>query len=163
MDRNGKLDLISRFERSYEVIEDLLEGLPDEALKFKPRVDGAWSINDFLVHFLDADTSLNFRARLSIAEPGAGAPVWDEEAWHAALRYDAQDGRACLSLAKGIRSFLASTLRSLVDEDWSRWHFVHSREGRMEFLDLIGHYRDHVAFHAALIKRNRDAWKIAKA
>lgn len=161
MNRNEKLDLIAKFGNSYKIIEDLIEGLPDEALKFKPPVEGAWTINDFLVHFLDADTSLNFRARLSIAEPGANAPVWDEEAWYSKLRYDAQDGRACLALAKGIRLFLAATLRALVDDDWSSWHFIHSREGRMDFIDLLGHYRDHVAFHAALIKRNRDAWKNA--
>jgi hypothetical protein len=159
MTRDEKLELAAKIEGSYRAIEELIEGLPPEALRFKPPIEGAWSINDFLVHFLDADVSLNFRARISIAEPGAAAPAWDEEAWQGTLRYDAQDGRACLTLAKGIRSFLASTMRALADEDWSSWHFIHSSKGRMGFVDLVGVYRDHVAFHAALIKRNRDAWK----
>ncbi len=159
MTKAEKLDLISKFESSYDLVDELIKGLSDEALRFAPPLPNAWSIHDFLVHFLDADTSLCFRVRGAIAEPGIAAPVWEEELWHERLHYEAEDGRRCLELAKGLRTFIAASLRALVDEDWSRYHFTHATKGKMSLEELLGMYREHVTFHVSLIKRNKDAWK----
>ncbi len=159
MTRNEKLDLISKFETAYTLVDELIAGLSDEALRFAPALPDAWSIHDFLVHFLDADTSLCFRIRGAIAEPGIAAPVWEEELWHGRLHYEVEDGRRCLELAKGLRSFVAASLRALVDEDWSKFFFTHSVRGKLDLLALLEMYREHVTFHVPLIKRNRDAWK----
>ncbi|HET7838693.1 MAG TPA: DinB family protein [Rectinemataceae bacterium] len=159
MTRAEKLDLISKFESSYDLVEELISGMSDEALRFAPPIPDAWSIHDFLVHFLDADNSLCFRVRGAIAEPGIEAPVWDEDRWHANLHYEAEDGRRCLELAKGLRRFLAASLRSLVDDDWSGYFFNHPTRGRMDLEAVLAMYREHVAFHVSLIKRNREAWK----
>jgi hypothetical protein len=163
MTREEKLDLIGKFESAYSVVDGLISNLSDEALHFVPDIKDAWSINDFLVHFLDADANLNFRLRGAVAEPGIAAPVWDEEAWHATLHYDDQNGRRCLELAEGMRAFFAQTLRSLVDEDWTKFYFAHPTRGKMDLTALIGTYRDHVAFHVALIKRNIEAWVSRKS
>jgi len=158
MTREEKLDLIKKFESAYSAVDDMISKLPDEALRFVPPIEDAWSINDFLVHFLDADANLSFRIRGAVAEPGVAAPAWEEEAWHASLRYGETDGKRCLELAKGLRAFFGQTLRALVDEDWSKFFILHSTRGRMELADILATYRDHVAFHATLIKRNREAW-----
>ena len=100
-----------------------------EELKFVPPILDAWSVNDFLVHFLDADVSLAFRARAAIAEPGKAVPLWEEEDWHDALRYDDEDGLACLALAKGIAAYHRRSLRSVVQADWSSFFIVHPVEG----------------------------------
>jgi len=159
MTREEKLALIGDFESAYGLVEKMLTGLPGEALRFVPPIEGAWSVNDFLVHLLDADANLVFRVRGAVAEPGVVAPVWDEEAWHAKLRYGAEDGLSCIALASGLRSFIATGLRALVDEDWSGFWISHPARGRMELAGLLEMYRGHVAFHAPLIKRNIDAWK----
>jgi len=159
MNREEKLDLIAKFESAYGVVEETIKDLPNEALLFVPPIEDAWSINDFLVHFLDADANLNLRLRGAIAEPGIATPAWDEEAWHARLHYEAQDGKRCLELAKGIRSFLGRALRSVVDEDWGAFYFTHPVKGKTELSALLASYRDHVAFHVALIRRNREAWQ----
>jgi hypothetical protein len=158
MTKEAKLELIADFEDGYSLVDKLIEGIGSEEMKFVPPQRDAWSINDFLVHFLDADVSLCFRVRSAIAEPGKAVPVWEEEAWHDALRYDDQDGLACLALAKGLRAFAGKGLRSVVDEDWSSYSIIHPARGRLELEQLIEMYRQHIVFHLPLIKRNRLAW-----
>ena len=163
MTKAEKLALIEDFESGYSRVEELCIGIGTDELRFAPPVRDAWSINDFLVHFLDADVSLAFRVRTAIAEPGNSVPVWEEETWHDNLHYDAEDGLACLALAKGIRAFLATGLRSVVEADWSSFCIAHPSRGRMELNTLIEAYQQHIVFHLPLIKRNRLSWQKREA
>jgi hypothetical protein len=158
MTREEKLVLIDSFVSAYSSVDELLENVGQEELLFVPPIRDAWSINDFLVHFLDADQSLAFRMRTAIAEPGKAVPVWEEEAWHDRLHYEAEHGPTCLSLAKGIRAFLGACLRSVVDEDWDGFYIMHPVRGKMAILDLIEAYQQHIVFHQPLIRRNMRAW-----
>jgi hypothetical protein len=159
MTHEERISSIAGFESIYGKVDELIEGASDEELAFVPDLPDAWSINDFLVHFLDADLSLAFRLRSAIAESGAAVPVWDENAWHDSLAYAAEDGRACLSLAKGLRSFMAVSLRARVEEDWSAFFIEHPSRGKLNLDDLVAMYQEHIVFHLPLIRRNRRAWK----
>jgi hypothetical protein len=159
MTREEKLERISAFETSYSRVDELIAGMDREELLFVPTIRDAWSVNDFLVHFLDADVSLAFRVRTAIAEPGKAVPVWEEEAWHDFLRYEDEDGPSCLGLAKGIRSYLAVSLRSVVDADWSSFSIMHPAKGMLGLAELLEMYDEHIVFHLPLIKRNRRAWR----
>lgn len=159
MTHDEKLERISAFETGYSRVDELIRGICRDELLFIPPVRDAWSVNDFLVHFLDADLSLAFRIRTAIAEPGKAVPVWEEEAWHDSLRYDDEDGLSCLALAKGIRSYLAVCLRSAIDADWSELSIAHPSKGRLALAELIEMYEQHIAFHLPLIRRNRRAWR----
>jgi hypothetical protein len=154
-----RLDLIGKFESAYSVVEGMVKGLSGSDLRFIPPVDEAWSINDFLVHFLDADNSLAFRIRIAVAEPGFAIPAWDEEAWRERLRYGEEDGPSCLGEAIALRRRLAAFLRRIADEDWGGFYVEHPKRGRIELSALLELYRDHVAFHVPLIKRNLEALK----
>jgi hypothetical protein len=158
MTKEEKLELIKSFESGYDRVEELVSGLGAEELRFVPPIQDAWSINDFLVHFLDADISLAFRARTAMAEPGKNVPVWEEESWHDSLHYDDEDGIACLSLAKGIRRYLCAGFRSVVSADWAGFFIFHPSKGRMELDAIIAMYEQHIAMHMPLIKRNKQAW-----
>jgi hypothetical protein len=159
MTQEEKLEKIKVFESAYAKVDELISGEGPEALAFVPNLADAWSINDFLVHFLDADLSLAFRLRSAIAESGTGVPVWDENAWHDALAYGEEDGRACLALAKGIRAFVAVTLRFRADEDWSAFFVEHPSKGKMDLAALVDLYEQHVTFHLPLIRRNLRAFR----
>jgi len=163
MTRDEKLDLIGKFENAYRVIDELIEGIPEEGLRFVPALSEAWSINDHLAHILDADTVVYFRLRVAIAEPGYEIPVWNEEAWCAKLCYGAEDGKRCIELAKGLRSTVASSLRALIDEEWTSYWIKHPSRGRIRLEELLEAYRDHVAFHVPFIKRNRDAFRVRES
>ncbi len=158
-----KGELIDGFASGYSRVDELIEGIGSEELRFIPPIRDAWSINDFLVHFLDADLSLAFRLRASIAEPGKEVPVWEEGDWHDSLHYGEEDGLVCLKQAKGIRAFVTRTLRAVVDSDWSSFFIIHPVKGRMELNALVEMYQQHIIFHLPLIKRNRQAWKTRTA
>jgi hypothetical protein len=157
MTKNEKLDLIAAFESGYAPVEELVAGMGESELKFVPPIHEAWSINDFLLHFLDAEISVAFRVRSAIAEPGKAVPLWEEEAWHDTLHYETEDGLACLSLAKGLRSYVAVCLRSVVEADWEGYSIVHPTKGRMSLRAIIESYVQHIAFHLPLIRRNIQA------
>ena len=163
MTREKKSELISSFESGYSLVDELIADIDREELLFVPPLQDAWSINDFLVHFLDADQSLAFRLRTAIAEPGKAVPIWEEEAWHDRLHYDDEDGPTCLALAKAIRAFLAVSLRSIVDAEWGESFIMHPVKGKLTLFDLIETYQQHIAFHLPLIRRNRRAWSEHRA
>jgi hypothetical protein len=155
----GKSGLIDAFATGYARVDELIAGIGPEEMHFVPPIRDAWSINDFLVHFLDADLSLAFRARAAIAEPGKIVPAWEEAEWRDALRYDSEDGLACLAQAKDIRAFVARGMRSVVDSDWTGFFIMHPTKGRMGLDALVEMYDQHILFHLPLIRRNRLAWK----
>lgn len=162
MTTDDKLALIAKFEGAYAILDDLLRGLDEAALSFLPAVPEAWSVNDHLVHLLDADTAVYFRIRASIAEPGCAIALWDENAWHERLAYGRVDGLGCLELAKGLRKTLGATLRALVDADWDGYKVLHPTRGEVRLVELLTVYRDHVAFHAPFVKRNKDAFAASR-
>lgn len=159
MNKAEKLSRIAFFATSYSFVEAEVADISREEMLFVPPIPDAWSINDFLVHFLDADLSLAFRIRAAIAEPGKPIPVWEEEEWHDKLEYKNEDGLVCLGLAKGIRSFIAASLRSVVDADWAAFYVIHPNKGKLRLPELLTMYEEHVIFHVPLIRRNRRAWE----
>jgi hypothetical protein len=163
MTKTEKLALIGKFESAYSIVETQIKGLSAAELRFVPALPDAWSINDFLVHFLDADMSMAFRLRAAVAEPGFAVPVWNEEAWQARLHYDEEDGRARLKEAEALRARLAAFVRRIVDKDWDELYVMHPSRGRVDLAALLDMYRDHIAFHAPLIRRNLDAQRAAGA
>jgi hypothetical protein len=161
MTKSEKLDLIGKFEAAYSIIDAQIAGLSKTDLRFIPPVKDAWSINSTLVHLLDADMSLWFRIRVSVAQPGFSIPAWDQEAWQAKLHYDAEDGPAYLAEAKALRLRVGAFLRRIADEDWDAFYVLHPERGNLKLADLLAIYRDHIAFHVPLIKRDLDALKAA--
>jgi len=157
MTKAEKLELIEAFEKAYGTVDSMIAGLSRQDLAFVPPVKDAWSVNETLVHYLDADMSLWFRVRMSIAQPGFTVPVWDQEAWCAKLGYEGEDGLDFLAQTKVVRHKVGATLRRMADADWDGFWVRHPERGEVKLAKLLEIYRDHVAFHVPLIQRNLDA------
>jgi len=158
MDRNEKEGLIVRYETALEPIRNLVKDISAKELAFLPDVPEAWSINEHLVHLLDADQNCWYRIRASIAEPGVTIPVWDQEAWRSRLGYADMDGIGCLAEAVRVRALIGQTCRSALDRDWSAFHVIHPERGRMDLAQILDLYVGHGAFHLKYIERNLDAF-----
>ncbi len=158
MNHEEKLALVDDFENAYAGIEELVAGMIAEERDFIPGIEGAWSVNEHLVHLLDADANLVYRARGAVAESGITVPVWDQEAWRSRLKYRLSDGVACLKTAKALRSFIAGTLRELTDAEWEASSIVHPQRGPMSLVAVVELYRGHADFHENYIVRNMEAY-----
>ncbi len=159
MAERSNLDIIDEFARAYGPIKSAISRLDLEAMAFIPTEPaGAWSINDHLVHLLDADMMLWYRARVAIAEPGTVIPVWDEELWKRNLGYMFMDGRVCVNLAESLRATLSDALRPIADEDWSLYWISHPKRGKMLLGDIVQLYIEHAGFHLAYLERNIKAY-----
>ena len=154
MDRNEKEGLIVRYETAFEPIRNLVKDLSAKELSFLPDLPEAWSIDEHLVHLLEADLICWYRIRASIAEPGVTIPVWNQEAWRSRLGYADMDGIGCLAEAERVRGLIGRTCRRLTDEDWSAFHVIHPERGRMDLAQLLDLYCGHGAFHLKYIERN---------
>lgn len=153
-DRKNLDALVNEFERAYDKISAMVQGLSPEAMAFVPNLPDAWSINAHLVHLLDADCNMVMRVRGAVAEPGKLVPVWDAEAWQKQNRYNESDGLAALNIAISLRAFLAASLRSLDDAALEAAHIIHPERGTLQLADVLKIYADHPAFHVEYVERN---------
>jgi len=159
MDMVEQRTLLADFAAAYAPLEKALTGIDAALLAYVPREPAdAWSINDHLVHLLDADMMLWYRARVSVAEPGSAIPVWQESTWRERLAYGSMDGPACLALAVVVRRTMARGFEAFVGGDWSGYAIVHPVRGTMGLADVLRLYRDHAGIHLAYVERNMRAF-----
>ena len=158
MERNDFEALVNAFEHAYDVLSAKANALGSDALCFVPDITDAWSINDHLVHLLDADCNLVMRLRGSVAEPGKEVPVWDQEAWQKKNNYAASDGLFCLDLAISLRKFLAESLRTLDEQTREAAFIVHPERGKLSLSDVLSMYTGHAATHLKYMDRNLEAF-----
>ncbi|HEY9055340.1 MAG TPA: DinB family protein [Rectinemataceae bacterium] len=158
MERHEYLALVSAYEHAYDTILERVSGLGPAAMRFVPPVEGAWSINDHLVHLLDADCNAFMRIRGAVAEPGKLVPVWDQEGWRIRNQYGLSDGLFCLDLAISLRKFLVESLRVLPDSSREAAKVEHPERGTLSLYDVLSIYTGHADFHLKYVERNLAAF-----
>lgn len=158
MDKREYLALVGAYEHAYDVLSKKVSSLSPAELRYLPPIEDAWSINEHLVHLLDADCNAVLRIRGAVAEPGLQVPVWDQEGWKSGNRYAASDGLYCLDLAVSLRKFLADSLRSLPDEVREAARVIHPERGPLSLYDVLTIYTGHADFHLKYIERNLAAY-----
>jgi len=158
MDRHEYKALVSAFEHAYDALLDKVMTLSPEALRFVPRITDAWSINEHLVHLLDADCNAVMRIRGALAEPGLKVVAWNQEAWREKNMYASSDGIFCLDLAISLRKFLAESLRQVPEGAWNGAYIEHPERGRLSLADVLSIYTGHADFHMNYIVRNLEAF-----
>lgn len=159
MEKNEFNALVNAFEHAYDSLSAELNPLGPDELNFVPPILDAWSINEHLVHLLDADCNLVMRLRGAVAEPGRSVPVWNQEAWRAKNNYSASDGVFCLDLAVSLRKFLAESLRTLDDATREAACVMHPERGKLSLADVLTIYTGHADFHLKYLKRNLEAFR----
>lgn len=153
MTRAEKETQIARFEAGAAAFDDVLT-MPPELLTFRPSSD-AWTIHEHVVHFVDSEIATFHRYRKAIAEPGGPVVGYDEDLWTPALQYHSVSLVDALALLKLLRRIASAHLRTLLDQDWTKFTFIHSAKGAVHLEDWIVSYIDHVRFHRDYIERNK--------
>ncbi len=161
MDRREFIALVKAFEHAYDDLHAKVRTLGSDAMRFVPNLPDAWSINEHLVHLLDADCNMVLRIRGAVAEPGRDVPLWDQEAWRAKNNYRSSDGLFCLELAMSLRKFIAESLRTLGMDCVEAAAVVHPERGRLSVADVLKIYTGHADFHYKYLVRNLEAYAAA--
>ena len=158
MDKREFTALVSAYEHAYDALAERVASLSPAQVRYVPPVEDAWSINDHLVHLLDADCNAVVRIRGAIAEPGMKVTVWNQEAWQTGDNYALSDGIFCLELAVSLRKFLAESLRTIPDKAREAARVEHPERGALTLYDVLSIYTGHADFHLKYIERNLEAY-----
>jgi hypothetical protein len=158
MDKREYLALVNAYEHAYDTIVEKVSSLSPAQLRYAPSIKDAWSINEHLVHLLDADCNAVLRIRGAVAEPGMKVPVWNQEAWESGNNYAQCDGLFCLDLAISLRKFLAESLRTIPDKVREAACVEHPERGPLTLYDVLSIYTGHADFHLKYVERNLAAY-----
>ncbi len=151
MTRNEKVSLIDRFEKLADEFDDVLD-LSEDLILFRP-FDDAWSIKEQIVHCLEVDMANFHRYRRAIAQPDTQVLSFDQ-VWTKNLDYQSADLKLTLDLIKMVHIYMAVHLKTIVDDDWTKYAFIHDKYGRINLEEALSQYPYHVSEHRKLIDRN---------
>lgn len=149
--------LVNEYESGAAKIQKSIAGLLKEDLTWKPPPNagiGLWSINEIIIHLLDADIIWAARMKSIIAEENPTLLGFDERKFSQSLFYNEQDGQAALKLFDMNRRQFSRVLRKLPDSALSRTG-QHSERGAITLGQSLKTMVEHVEHHIDFIKRKR--------
>jgi hypothetical protein len=140
-----------------------VDKLPAEVLDWRPvKPADAWTIREHVIHIVDSDVSGFFRWRMSLAEPGAKAPVQEEELWNSKIEHARESMGDFLNLHELLRKITVSYLEKTSWDIINVAHYQHPVNGRVALSKWVQIYAEHVDFHIEYIDRNYRLWKEIK-
>jgi len=144
---------IDRYERGGQILHDAIAGLSREQLLAHP-VPGTWSIQEIVIHLMDADLIAIDRMKRMIAMENPLLVGYDEAAFSKKLAYDQQSpADAVTILDLGFRNF-AKVLRTLPPDAWTR-QGTHNERGPVTLGDYLQSMIKHMDHHLKFVKEKR--------
>ena len=120
MEERDKGRLIANLKSLPNELEDLVEGLSDEELRWRP-IPNKWSIAEILAHLRDVEReAFQVRLRRTIGEDTPTFELWDQDRAAADRDYLAQSGRAALGEFKALRAETVASLEAVPVDKWER-------------------------------------------
>ena len=150
-------ELVEQYAAGAEKLSLAIRGLTREDLLAAPDPGagiGKWSIQQVLIHLMDAEQVYSDRLKWVIAEDNPPLPGFDQEKWAAALHYDDQSGEDAVKLIELTRSQTAAILRKLPEKAFDRTG-QHSERGKMKLSDLLRYVSEHLEHHVKFIHAKR--------
>ncbi|KQL45766.1 hypothetical protein AN963_12000 [Brevibacillus choshinensis] len=152
-------ELIEEYGHGYTMLRQVIEGLSEEALRFKPAPD-KWSIHQILIHVTDSEILSTHRLKKVLAEEEPLLISFDQNAWANNLGYDLLDREQALLLFQMLRSSMQTILVHLTSEQSERVG-VYADAGRFTFTQLLEYRVNHVRDHLAQIERVKEAYRLS--
>jgi uncharacterized damage-inducible protein DinB len=155
--------LIDQYETGGDLLRKAIAGLSKEDLLWAPPADagiGLWSIQQIVLHLMDADLIGAFRMKSIIVEDNPLMLAWDENKFTANLCYAQQNAENAALILDLNRKQFTKVLRKLADSTFSRTG-RHSERGVMTLEKCLQINVDHVNHHLKFIRQKRE--KLGKA
>ena len=148
-------DLLFRFKRGQNVIEDAVRSVTADELDYQP-VPGKWSIREIIAHLADVECLAVCRFRQLIAEDNPSWGAIDQDAWAARTNYPKREIADSLEVIRVLRRENYFLLRDLSDQAYSRTA-IHFKYGKLSLLDYLRIITEHPEKHVRQIESLRAA------
>jgi len=150
--------IIDQYERGGQKLHNAILGLSPNDLRWVPPPDadiGRWSIQQIVLHLMDADLIWTARMKCIIAETDPLIVGYDESKFAAELFYDQQDADSAVRIFDLNRRQFALVLRKLPEAAFSRTG-RHSERGSITLGQSVQWMVEHVEHHLGFIRRKRE-------
>lgn len=150
-------NLIDRYETGGQTLQKAVAGLSVQDLLWKPPADagiGKWSIQQIVIHLLDADLIWTSRMKSIIAEEDPKILGYDESKFAENLFYGDQDAQMAMRLFDQNRRQFTRVLRKLPDSAFSRTG-QHNERGVITLGQSVQILVEHVDHHVGFISKKR--------
>jgi uncharacterized damage-inducible protein DinB len=153
--------LIDEYERGGEKVAQAIKGLTREDMLAVPGAEapadvGRWSVQQIILHLMDADLIWAARIKCMIAEQNPTIIGYDESKFAASLFYEEQDANEAVRILDLNRRGLAKVLRKLPDSAFNRTG-QHNERGTITVAQSVQGLVQHVEHHVKFIHKKR-AW-----
>lgn len=155
---NNKTEILSEYQKGYELIIDMLNELPNEVFDYKPS-DDKWTVREIIVHIVDSELNGSIRLRTAIAENNHSVTPYDQDKWAKLLLYGQQSIDDNLQLFKQLRSVNYKLLQNLDYKAWGSNYFSHPERGKITVPEHIKELTQHIDTHINQILRNYEHWQ----
>ncbi|MCD9022901.1 DinB family protein [Cohnella silvisoli] len=142
---------IDTYLHTYEQLQEAIEGLSDEQLKWK-ATDAQWSVTEVLAHLADHNIVVSFRIREVLSGSEVRLPAFSQDPWVAGQK--ANEGKASdiLDIFRNLLIYNSLLFRRLTVEDWNKTG-VNFKGETVTLAAIIQSFIAHVQVHLAQISR----------
>jgi uncharacterized damage-inducible protein DinB len=128
-------------------------GLSADDLNAHP-VAGAWSVQQIILHLMDADLIWTDRAKRVIAEENPALIGYDESKFSASLHYELWSVDEAITIFELNRKNFAKVLQALPPATFQR-KGTHNEAGELRLADMIPRIIRHVDHHLRFVREKR--------
>jgi uncharacterized damage-inducible protein DinB len=150
--------IIDEYESGGQKLAAAIDGLSPQDLRELPPKDagiGLWSIQQIVIHLMDADLIGTARMKSIIAEDHPQILGYDESKFAAKLFYELQDVQQAVRMFDLNRRQFAKVLRKLPDLAFSRTA-QHNERGEITLEQSVHSRIQHVTHHIKFIRLKRE-------
>ena len=120
MEERDKLRLISNLKSLPHELADLVDGMSDDELRWRP-IPNKWSITEILAHLRDVEReAFQVRLRRTLTEESPTFDLWDQDGAAHERNYIAESAREALAAFTAARDETVRALEAVPVEMWSR-------------------------------------------
>lgn len=135
----------------YDQIEQEIEGLSDEQLRFK-AAPASWSVTEVLAHLVDHSIVVSFRIREILSGSEVRLPAFNQDAWVAGQKANEGQAKDILIAARALVQYNSLLFNRLTDEEWSSTGINFKGES-VAISAVVTAFVAHVQVHLAQIRR----------
>jgi hypothetical protein len=132
---------------------DDIQGMPAAIVQFRPEPN-MWTIQEHLVHVMEAEVAVFHRYRKAIAEPGGPVIGFDQDRFTPALDYHGTTIAEALGIIKLLRTIAYRQLLGIITQDWQNYYYEHNETGSVNLETFLMKYNEHMLAHREYVDRN---------